>query len=709
MKKKIYKMLSLLLTFLIVFFAFATVLGTVSAEGQEKSYYVRATGDDSKKGNSMNNSVKTIGRVIELANEAGLGNGDIVNIKTVGEDAINWLASGNQLPAHDFKLIINSNAASTVGTVGDGNDVTMGGDVEFENIKVNFGSSFAKLTANGHNVTFAEVTQLVGIEGQYTFNMGNTNVAETYSKPVSVIANIPIKNFGIGNINGNATYNNKVNITYNAAAGTPEFSMSAADGTTTFNAAANIEIITASSFTFANTDKVAFGTDGYMQIMNATSNGIAATDLAGINATKLWVINNKLKVSSLMAPTDVKGKFAVDTVNFYNIKAVDANNENNVVEPVEGFLTLSAGVWNLFAEKLPQKGTYYVKAGGSGDGSSEDSPLSTIKTAVAKAIADGYIAGDEVTIKVVGTERVRIDTSVPEHAFKLIVTSNTGKEASVGDGDYLQLGGDTEFKNIKVYFGGDTPTTKYKIFGTMGHNITFGEGCTYEGNPVESTYSVTTSTGAPLYTKDFTVISKIKIRNFYLSADYGSPVFDCNVTAIYDYSSQNPVFRLGTSNGTPTYNKALNLIIKAANNVSFRDPANIAFGTDGYFQIINCGANKIIPKDVGITTVPADKLWVLNNISGKNSLIEPTETKGVFRVKLDNAEHKIVATNVETNEPVIYDGANGLEGQITLPAGIYTVTIDREPEYKYYYVNSDSGVEVVSGTRPEGAGTETTL
>ena len=349
MKKKIYKMLSLLLTFLIVFSAFATVLGTVSAEVQEKSYYVRATGDDSKKGNSMSNSVKTIGRVIELANEAGLGDGDIVNIKTVGEDAVNWLASGNQLPAHNFKVTITSNATNTVGTVGNGTAIVLGGDVEFKNIKVDFGSSFANLSANGNDVTFTAATQIVGVEGQYGFNMGNTSGDANYTAPVSVETNLPIKNFGFGNVNGNAVYNDKVNVAYIASAGTPEFSMSAADGTTTFNAIANLEIISATSFTFANADKVVFGANGGLQIFNTTTKEIAATDLAGIDTTKLWVINNKLAVSTMLTTTDVKGKFAVDTVNFYNIKAVDATNENNVIEPVEGFLTLPAGVWNLSA------------------------------------------------------------------------------------------------------------------------------------------------------------------------------------------------------------------------------------------------------------------------------------------------------------------------------------------------------------------------
>ena len=702
MKKKIYKALSILLTLLIVFSACSCVLGTVSAA--TKSYFVSASGNDSNSGASKSNALKTIEGAINLAKTVPLGAGDTLTVKILDDGAINWLSTGNELPEHAFKLVITSN--DSIKTVGDGTAVVLGGDTEFKNVNVNFGSSFANLTANGNNVTFTEAAQLAGVDGSYGFNIGNTNVDTTYTDDVSVVSNIPIKSFGFGNINGNVIYGGKVDVTYTASAGAPEFSLSASDGTTTFNNAVNLSIKAATDMTFSNTDKVAFGANGYMQVINTTAKELAATDFAGIDTAKLWAINNKLGVASLISSTETMGKFAVDTVNFYNIKATDVTDTNNVVEPVEGFLTLTAGVWNLTAQKVPQQATYYIKADGAGDGTSAESPLSSLSAAVSKALTDGYIAGDEVTVKVVGTERVSIGSSVPAHDFQLIVTSNTANEATIGDGNYLTLGGDTEFKNIKVYFGGDVDGTKYKVFGSGGHNIIFGEGCTYSGNPVESTYSITSSTAAALYTKDITVISQIEIRNFYLAADYGSPVFDCNVNIVYDFGARAPVFRLGTTNGTPTYNKALNLVIKNSGDVSFRDPQKVNFGENGYFQIINSGASKINPADVGLTSVPEGKLWVLNNVSGKNTLIDKTETKGVFTVNLDNAEHKVVATNVDTGEDFIYDGANGLTGQLTLPAGTYTVSIDRAPIYMDYYVDENVGVEVIEGTRPDGVGTK---
>ncbi|MBQ4130708.1 MAG: hypothetical protein IJD71_00025, partial [Clostridia bacterium] len=60
MKNKIYKVLSLLLTFLIIFSACACVLGTVSAAPKDAIYFVRASSNDiNNDGSAMSKSLKT--------------------------------------------------------------------------------------------------------------------------------------------------------------------------------------------------------------------------------------------------------------------------------------------------------------------------------------------------------------------------------------------------------------------------------------------------------------------------------------------------------------------------------------------------------------------------------------------------------------------------------------------------------------------------
>ncbi len=706
MKKKIYKVLSLLLTLLIVFSAFVGVMSSVNA-ATSKTYLVKASGDDTKSGLNQANALKTIAGAITKANDAGLTTGDTVTVKLVGNTAVNWLDSGEALPSYDFELIITSNS-TTIGTVGNGTAVALGGDTAFKSVKINFGSSYKYLVANGNSVTFGDGTSFIGQTAMSGFAVGSTEDNKAFSKDININNQLPISDFVLGSKPGvSPTFNGNVNVVYNAATGTPTFDFGG--GSVTYNKALNIELKALASVAFANASNVAFGTNGYIQILNQNNVTINSSELA-VNSDSLWVINNTLKSSGLISLTDTKGVYTVDTTGYESIKAVNAANPGQTVEPVGNTLTLPAGIWNITASKLAAQGTYYVKAGGAGDGSSENSPLSSISAAVEKAkTVGGFIAGDEVTVKVIGTEKVPFG-AMPEHDFKLIVTSNTAAEATVGEGQYVTLGGETLFTNIKVYFGGDTSDTRYKNFQCNGKNVTFGDGCSFAGNPTESTFIIGTSSGSKVFDDDFTINSNIAIRNFYLGADWHSPVFNGNVNVIYNYGSQSPIFRLGSGSGnnigSVTFNKAMNLNIKSAGTVSFRDPTYVNFGENGYFQIINSSAGKIIPNDVGLTTVPADKLWVLNNVSGKNTVLEFTDTKGKFAVKLDNAEHKLVAENAATSVKTIYDGQDGLEGFMVLEPGVYTISIDRDPEYKYYYVDSENGVAVTPGSRPTDVGTE---
>ncbi len=714
MKKKICKVLSVLLTLLIIFSVCSCVLGTVSAASTKNYIVSSANGDDSNPGTSQQKSVATIRRVIELAIAAGLGEGDTVVAKLYGTEQIKWYAENAdyKLPEYDFKLIIKSGGAKV--TVGDGSNVELGGETEFENIKVNFGSSEKVFAANGHNVIFKSGVEFGGIAASSRYLLGNYDGNVEYNDAIDLDVNIPIQNLGMSSQNGDVTYNNTVKVNYNSKEGKPDFRMSSSDAVTTYNKPVQIDIISAASVAFSKCDKAVFGPEGLLQILNHTAFEVTYSSLTGIDTANVILVNNKANTTSLMKSTDIIGKFAVDTTDtYYNIKATNANNPSQIIEPVEGFLTLPAGEWNVTADKRVAKCTYYVKANGNGDGSSPESPLPTVAAAVEKANTDGYITNDEVTVKVVGTENVEFGT-IPKYSFKLIVTSNNGAEATVGNGLSISMAGDVEFKNIKVYFGGDTAATEYKYFNSAGNNVTFGDGSVYGGNPVTSSFCIGYSSGTNRkYTKDFTINSKIGIRNFYVAQDYHGVTYDCNVNIIYDYASASPIFDIGNhakgseNAATTTYNKALNFNIKSASLVKFSMTDRVAFGPDGYMQVINSSASNIVLADAGLTgSVYDGKVWMLNNVTGKNDVVGTTDEKGKFSVKLDDPEHKLVAENMDTGVKTIYDGQNGVEGFITLSAGAYIVTIDRAPIYKNYYVNSRTGVEVVAGTRPANAGTK---
>ncbi len=428
----------------------------------------------------------------------------------------------------------------------------------------------------------------------------------------------------------------------------------------------------------------------------------------GTDMPKVWYLKMSGSGQSIDFIEGVTGKFKI--AEGFKAVATNVADSNIVINSDDsGILDLSAkaGEYTVTFIRTANavKKEYFVKADGTGDGTSENNPAATISDAVNQAITEGLLEGDEVTVKVIGTERVLFGT-MPNHPFKLIITSNTGNEATVGSGKGDKLGGDTEFKNIKIFFGGTITEgpdkNTYHILACNGHNVTFGEGTAYSGNPTTSTFCIATSTGSTVFNNDFTIKSQIGIRNYYLGGDYGSPVFNGNVNIEYDYATQSPVFRIGTGNGNSTFNKALNLNIKNATQISFRDAKKVAFGTDGYMQIMNSSATELIPADAGLTAVPEDKLWVINNLSGKNTLLELTDTKGKYKVNLDNPEHQVMAKNIATNAETLYDGTSGY---LTLEPGVYELRILRDPEYKYYYVDSKNGVTVEQGTRPKGVGT----
>ncbi len=119
----------------------------------------------------------------------------------------------------------------------------------------------------------------------------------------------------------------------------------------------------------------------------------------------------------------------------------------------------------------------YVKAGGTGDGSSEAKAFGTLQDAVTKAAT---LSGD-VTIHVVGT--VDFDLGgvnsyvMPEHTGNLTITGDgSGKINDVNSvAHFWVLGGPTVFEKIAI------STTPAIYFITDLYDFTVGEGVTTEG------------------------------------------------------------------------------------------------------------------------------------------------------------------------------------------------------------------------------------
>lgn len=707
MKKKIYKVLSILLTLAIVFSACLCVFNTVSAAGEEQIYYVASSGKDSNGGTTQFKPLKTLDKAIQKANAKGLDSDDTVIVKVLGTTNVSWAADDAfELTEHSFKLIVQSDNANGSAVIGTGVGIHMGGDTEFKNIGINFGSSNNYFFAKGNSVTFGQGTRYVGNTSMSAFYGGGNN--STYlsvtNKPYTLISEIPIKGFSFTNQFSGITHKADINVIYDAGTGTPVFTYGDQYGKVTYNAALNIVVKAAASVTFADgkDDNVAFGESGYMQILNHTATEVTAaegTDLARVPSDKLWVLNNKLQASSLFELTDTKGKFKV-SADFENVKATSVTDSSVVINAENGYLTLPAGVYNITASKIPVEKTYYVKNGGSGDGSSATSPLGSIAAAISKALSDGLIVGDIVNIKLIGDEVVQGE--YPNYAFTLNIAGNDPAvrtritvESAIANNTTAW----TNYDNVELY-----KAEKYSALFLQNGNVKISSTVKYTHDSSGFVFGVANSgrtvAGQKVIYNATTAPSTVRLSNWsYSNVTYTGPVeLEYSVPATTAKISFNAISN-NKPNGSLVFKDAVNINIKSANKAEFSSIGGVTF--EKGLQIINSSA---LPseKTGEITGVPADKLYFINNLSGNGNLLEFTDTIGTFKVNLDNPAHDVVAKNIDTKQEYKFDKTGTT---ITLPAGFYEVRIERDPIYKEYYVDNN-GITIAAGERPATAGTK---
>ena len=709
MKKKIYKALSLVLTLMIVFSACVCVFNTVSA-ASEATYFVSSEGDDANNGTTVRTPVKTVGKAIELANAAGSVAGDTVTVKVQNTTAVAWLAEGTWLPEYSFKLVVTSQANTGDAVIGTGSTVNMGGDVLFTNIKVNFGNTYTNFCANGHNLEFGTGAVFTGNAAMSGFSTAGYSGEKksVYTEPITIINTLPIKYFGlVANYSG-CTFNEDINVVYSGAEA-PIFYVTSQDGTTKIKKALNVNIKSANGLSFAKqgTGVFAFGENGYMQVLNATATELTDDSFpTDIEDAKLWALNNKLRAGDLIELTETKGKFKVNTAVYQNVKATLVSDSTVVVNEADGYLTLPAGVYNITADKIPQTGTYYVQKNGTGDGSSVESPLGDVAAALNKAISDGYIIGDTVKVMLIGDS---VDMgSMPNYAYNLEVDSNdpSSRTRLYTSGVIANnASGLTTYKCVEVYrepqwssqqmqSSNVVFTSESKFSGGYGTSLVFGTG--QGGGAAEQVAGqkvVFAASGAPyaIYLSNWSWANRTytDVVDFEFNVPGGSSEVYLNAS----YS--------GVANGNTIYKKALNINVKNGKALTFMHLDNITY--EAGFQIINSGADAMSNTEGELSKVPADKLYLINNISGNNNIIEFTDTVGKYKVNLDNPEHVLVAKNIATGVETTYDGTSGF---LTLEAAAYELRIDRDPIYMDYYVDPENGVEVTAGTRPEGVGTK---
>lgn len=315
----------------------------------DREYYVSADGSDSNNGNSINTAVATLNKVISLA-KAENYNADHTILAYIN-GTVNWggTLSGSieALTAHTFKLVIMGlNGQEDILGAGT-NNIKMGGPSEFRDITLNLGNNYKYLALHGSS-TLMETVTFTSPLFDLVVGLGSGNY--TYNKRIDVILNIPRQKIFVGNIYGSATFNQDVNIEYNAGEGEVIIQLGSNNNQTIFNKGLNITLNAPVTPTFTKNTSVTFGTNGFMQIINNNSNYEIPRDNT---FSRLWVLNSN--TLGLIHHTNTMGRFRVG--GGYIATATDIS--GNTYQSSDWILTLPAEQYTVTGEVEEEQGAFH--------------------------------------------------------------------------------------------------------------------------------------------------------------------------------------------------------------------------------------------------------------------------------------------------------------------------------------------------------------
>jgi len=665
MRKNVCKVLSFILTLAIVFSAFAC--SSVPVLALNATYFVSASGLDTNDGISEATAVTSIQKAIELAN-LKYTTGDTVTVKVMGTEV-----SLGTLPTHNFDLIVEGiEDTQTIISSTSGRPVIVNnenGNAYFKNVEFQSSQTYAAfLLNNTKNVVFDSTVK--GFGGNKYVALGSytdDGAAKTFNGQ-NVEFNNSVGIVYLGNYSWqNKTYNEDVNISV-IGGGSPNFYFNSGNYKSNYKKNLNINIEKANSIKFTNSGTVTV--EGALQVINSSSNTLSVNNSAIANITgEKYFINNITGNSKIIEFTDTKGKFKVDTTaSQYEVIAKDtAGNITKVDE--NGYLTLTAsGDYELSLFRSAQSITYYASKNGSDDADgTKEAPLNTIGGAINKALANGMLKGDTVTVKLLGDETIEWHTSqnTPTHDFNLVVESNDRNNYSkVNIKHATYLGGPTEVK-YGVYEIIDP--NNYPQLRINNKDFTIGDGANF----VCLYYTFgDNSTSNTIAGQNVVFKNDISSPNIYLSNILHSNKkrYSADVNVTVDNPFAEPTIRLSFQNGTVYYDANVNLIIKDAIRVTFSSQNKGTNVCNGAIQLISNSKTKVDPDGIEYlktTCNPTKSFYHIINATDFKDLISVTEIAGKYAV--DTEKYDVTASD-SVNQIKAKDGF------LTLSAGTYTVT-----------------------------------
>ena len=719
MKKNLYSILSTLLAMSMIFSVFG-IAAVAEAAAEENTYYVinGGTGD----GKSESTPASSVAAAIEQMQADGLDEAEntvkiyimqrpdwkAAGVGTVSKDnplphGMTYWSEDGAVPEHKAAVIIEGYGETTDTyrlasnpIAGKNLGLKLGGTTVFKNVELVGTRIFEQgIELAGHSatletdVTYGYINRDENRTQAWDGNTGNNNTlytsigfptdTKTVTEEVNIVFNNVVapsdakKYIYISNYRtGKYTFDENVNITLNNAASDAVISFGNGDsGTTVFNKNLNFNIKSASSVTFID-GAADLTVTGGIQVIKGSGvalNGNPET-FSGVTAGGIWYLTDNSGVSDLLSFTDVTGTYAVRPG--FGAKAVAE--DGTEYTSLNGTLTVPAGEYTIESIAEPKSMNYYVMNGGTGDGTSAESPVATVYDAVVKMNEDGLGAQDTANIYIMqrsdfntydGTVNPRDELhltawtaeggSVPKHSAKMIVRSYDGNSSTclaysgiLGTGD-LKLSGPVQFENLTIVCTNGMNNSF--VIGTydveFGTNVFFKkiDSKTYTGSvKIDDQAALYFQTGATENTAAVGKEVSVVFNNYIRFVNNGTDkrklnlgLRDTQTVFKDDYKIviNNPMAIATVTlsdiySGNTTFEKNLSIYAKSAATVSLYQ--NNSLTVNGAFQVLlNPGIN-YTGDILNFTNVTAlGGKWIVK--CAVEDAVTLTETQGTYKVK----------------------------------------------------------------------------
>ncbi|MBQ4120073.1 MAG: hypothetical protein IJD45_06765, partial [Clostridia bacterium] len=720
----------------------------VVREPKTITYYMSSAGDSAvNDGLSKEAPLGSLNAAIEKAKANGFGEGDVVYVKVIDTDDGNtsastkWTEDGtNSLSEYAFKLHVSSNSTATkeFAAIGDYSDITLKGEIEFENIYIynttgengvfDFGSnsvSFGKGCKWGATSGTLFVTTGYAADPTKDFDLYLAFNAIGKKQKAIVIGATATDNKGTFGPSEDKKVNVNVTVDHGAK-GYFALGTLANKNYVTYNYA-NINFNLKNAADFDLTD-YANHVDGYpvftsnaaIQIINSTGNA-ALTDnvkayLAGktTNDTEpaplnYFIIENPYQEYDMIKFTDTPGKFKINlaAAKFDSIALVSKADPNVKAEiDADGYITVTTPGEYRFEAKMEENTTnvYYLSPNGNNAYTGiESAPFRTLNAIIAAATKAGYDADDTVYVKVAyvdGASAIINDynSTIASHSFKLNISSATKDIALIGNQGGLSLGGPIHIEKIKLNIGNGSGSVMFDI----GNNdLSIGKSVTYSGN---FDLAMRNSSTPGTFTKDMTLYFGSYLKDVFQST-WWAPTYNCDKTVIYDNGTNNKYnVTLNNKNGATKYNGNLNFVVNNATGLEiwakFADLYQFAPGKAVTLINNNPAANITASvtfikgmKDTETNPVP---YYIYKNGTGSIKAMEVTNIPGKVKIVLNTDVYSDIALVKDDDDTV--RATPDADGYITVPAsGEYTLTATKQTGLSATYYVSPEGSDANDG------------